>query len=85
MTTSTVSPKYQIVIPKEIRNALQLKPGQQVSLTLKEGHVEVAPILSADRLVGFLKSERPLEFQREPDRALGEKRADEPEEFTGPN
>ncbi len=30
MTTVTVSPKYQIVIPKELRERLKLKPGQKL-------------------------------------------------------
>ncbi|MGH7195956.1 MAG: AbrB/MazE/SpoVT family DNA-binding domain-containing protein [Candidatus Saccharimonadales bacterium] len=34
MNTSTVSSKYQIVIPKELRQKLQIKPGQKVSFEL---------------------------------------------------
>jgi AbrB family looped-hinge helix DNA binding protein len=37
MNTSTVSPKYQIVIPKELRRKLQIKPGQKVALEAKKG------------------------------------------------
>jgi AbrB family looped-hinge helix DNA binding protein len=32
--TSTVSPKYQVVIPKELRKKLQIQPGQKVSFSL---------------------------------------------------
>jgi AbrB family looped-hinge helix DNA binding protein len=68
MTTSLLSPKYQVVIPKEIRRALGLKPGQKLSVIEKDGHIELRPILTPEQLVGFLKGETPLEFEREPDR-----------------
>ena len=68
MTTSLLSPKYQVVIPKEIRKALDLKPGQKLSVIEKDGHIELRPILTPEQLVGFLKGETPLEFEREPDR-----------------
>jgi AbrB family looped-hinge helix DNA binding protein len=68
MTTSVLSPKYQVVIPKEIRKALNLKPGQKLSVVEKAVHVELRPILTSEQLLGFLKGETPLEFEREPDR-----------------
>lgn len=68
MTTSILSPKYQIVIPKEIRKSMKLKPGQRLQLTEKDGKIEVSPILTPEQLIGFLKGEKPLEFEREPDR-----------------
>ena len=68
MTTSLLSPKYQIVIPKEIRKSMNLKPGQRLQLTEKDGKIEIRPILTPDQLIGFLKGEKPLEFDREPDR-----------------
>ncbi len=65
MTTSLLSPKYQIVIPKEIRKALDLKPGQRLSVIEKDGHIELRPILTPERLVGFLKDQAHIAFQRE--------------------
>lgn len=70
MTTSLLSPKYQIVIPKEIRQKLALKPGQRLSVTEKNGHIELTPVLTPEQLVGILKSDKPLVFEREPDREL---------------
>ena len=71
MTTSTISPKYQIVIPKEVRRKLALEPGQKLQVTEKEGGIELRPILSPDQLIGYLKKEgKPLEFEREEDREL---------------
>ena len=65
MTTTTLSPKYQIVIPKGVRQKLALKPGQQLSVTEKDGHIELTPILTPEQLVGFLKGKTNLPFERE--------------------
>jgi len=70
MTTSLISPKYQVVIPKEIRKAMNLKPGQRLQFKQVDGKIEVRPILTADQLIGFLKGNTPLELEREPDREL---------------
>jgi len=40
MTTVTVSPKYQVVIPKEIREELKLKPGQKLQIIQFEDRIE---------------------------------------------
>jgi len=68
MTTSLLSPKYQIVIPKEIRRSMNLKPGQRLQLTETDGKIEIRPILTPEQLIGFLKGEKPLDFDREQDR-----------------
>jgi AbrB family looped-hinge helix DNA binding protein len=39
----SVSPKFQVVIPKEIREALQLFAGQRMEVRLNEGKVEFVP------------------------------------------
>ncbi len=70
MTTSVLSSKYQIVIPKHVRRKLALKPGQTLSVTERDGRIEITPVLTAEQLVGFLKSDEPLVFEREPDREL---------------
>ena len=65
MTTATLSPKYQIVIPKEIRRSLDLKPGQRISFIEKDGHIELSPVLTPDQVVGFLKDKAHIAFERE--------------------
>jgi AbrB family looped-hinge helix DNA binding protein len=70
MTTATLSPKYQIVIPKGIRNLLHLKAGQKLQVSAKGTHIEVRPILGADDLIGMLKSDKPLAFERDEDRDI---------------
>lgn len=68
MKTSLLSPKYQVVIPKEIRKALDLKPGQRLNVIEKDGHIELRPILTPERLIGYLKGDQPIEFERDADR-----------------
>lgn len=68
MTTSLLSPKYQVVIPKEIRKALDLKPGQRLNVIEKDGHIELRPTLTPEQLIGYLKKDQPLEFERDADR-----------------
>jgi AbrB family looped-hinge helix DNA binding protein len=65
MTTSILSPKYQLVIPKEIRKSLNLKPGQRLRLIEKNGHIEVRPILTPEQLIGYLKDKSHIAFERE--------------------
>ena len=55
MTTVTVSPKYQVVIPKEIRKRLKLKPGQKLQIFQIGNKLEVIPIRSIKEARGFLK------------------------------
>jgi AbrB family looped-hinge helix DNA binding protein len=44
MTTVTVSSKYQIVIPEDVRSRLKLQPGQKVVVVEKDGVVHVIPL-----------------------------------------
>lgn len=53
--TVTISPKFQVVIPKRIREALSLRPGQKV-LALRVGdRVELVPLLEPEARRGFLR------------------------------
>ena len=63
----TVSPKYQIVIPKLIRDALHLRPGQKNKMTEYDGRIELIPDRDISELKGFLKGIN-TEFVREDDR-----------------
>ena len=65
MITSLLSPKFQVVIPKEIRKSLNLKPGQRLQFTALNGKIEVRPILTPDQLIGFLQDKAHIGFERE--------------------
>lgn len=43
MTSVSISPKFQVVIPKEIRETLHLVAGQRMEVRLTEGKVEFVP------------------------------------------
>ena len=51
MKTITVSPKFQIVIPKEIRQKLEIKPGQKLQVFQSGNRIEYIIIndISASR------------------------------------
>jgi len=66
MEKVTVSTKYQVVIPKSVREQLDIRPGQQVQMVAYDGRIEVIPVRSAKELRGFL--EGPNTFKRKPDR-----------------
>jgi AbrB family looped-hinge helix DNA binding protein len=55
MTSVTVSPKYQIVIPKEIRESMGIVSGQKVQITSYQGRIEVIPLKPMKEMRGFLK------------------------------
>ena len=67
MNTVTVSPKYQVVIPKNIRDALQLRPGQKMKVIAYNGRIELIPDRDISELKGFLKGIN-TDFIREDDR-----------------
>jgi AbrB family looped-hinge helix DNA binding protein len=55
MSVVTVSPKFQVVIPRDIREALGLEPGQKVQAFEYEGRIEFVPLRPAKALRGFVK------------------------------
>ncbi len=55
MSIVTVSPKFQVVIPREIRESLRLKPGQKVQVLQYQNRVEFIPVQPMRKMRGFLK------------------------------
>lgn len=55
MDTVTVSPKFQVVIPRAIRDRLQIEVGQKVHAIAFEDRVELIPVRTAKSMRGFLK------------------------------
>lgn len=54
METITVSPKFQIAIPRAIRELLRLKPGQKLQAIAYEDRIELIPLRRAKDMRGFL-------------------------------
>jgi AbrB family looped-hinge helix DNA binding protein len=67
MQSVTVSPKYQVVIPKSVRESLKLQPGQKMQVVEYAGRIELIPERDIKELRGFLKGIK-TEFKREEDR-----------------
>jgi len=67
MQTVTVSPKFQVVIPKLIRETMRLRPGQKLTVIEYEGRIELIPDKDISDLRGFIKG-IDTEFERESDR-----------------
>lgn len=67
MAIVTVSPKFQVVIPREIREALRLEPGQKVQALQYQNRVEFIPVQPMRKMRGFLKG-IDTTIVREPDR-----------------
>lgn len=65
--TVTISPKFQVVIPKEIRNSMHLRSGQKVEILRYDNRIELIPLRPMNRMRGFLKGIK-TDVPREPDR-----------------
>jgi AbrB family looped-hinge helix DNA binding protein len=55
MDSLTISPKFQVVIPKHIRESLGLRPGQKIQAVQYGDRVELVPIVPAKQMRGFLR------------------------------
>lgn len=44
MKTVTVSPKYQVVIPSDVREALSIKPGEKMQVIKYANRIELVPV-----------------------------------------
>lgn len=67
MQTVIISPKYQVVIPKAVRETLKLKPGQRMRVIEYDNRIELIPDREISELRGFLKG-IDINFSREEDR-----------------
>ena len=67
MNMVTLSPKYQVVIPKPVRETLHLHPGEKMQVVEYEGRIELIPDRDIAELRGFLKGIN-TDFEREEDR-----------------
>ncbi len=67
MSTVTVSPKFQVVIPREIREAMRLKAGEKVQVFRFRNRLELVPVRKVASMRGFLKG-IDTTVEREPDR-----------------
>ncbi|MBK5274671.1 MAG: AbrB/MazE/SpoVT family DNA-binding domain-containing protein [Desulfuromonadales bacterium] len=67
MATVKLSPKYQVVIPREVRESLHLIPGQMMQVVAYGNRIELLPSRDISEMRGFLKG-IDTAFDREEDR-----------------
>ncbi len=67
MNAVTISPKFQVVIPREIRKSMHLKPGQKVQVVEYGNRIELVPIIEMSRLRGVAEGIN-IKYSREEDR-----------------
>jgi AbrB family looped-hinge helix DNA binding protein len=68
MGRTKVSPKFQVVIPKEIRERMGLRPGQEMQVILKGGVIILVPDRPISAMRGFVRGIRTTGFREKKDR-----------------
>ena len=64
MDTVTLSPKFQIVIPKRVRERIGLRPGEKLQVISFDDRIELIPVRPMSEMKGFLKGLDPT-FKRD--------------------
>ncbi len=67
MTAVTVSPKFQVVIPKDVRESMGITSGQKVQILTFRNRIELIPIKPMKQMEGYLKGIN-TNIKREKDR-----------------
>ncbi|PCH59909.1 MAG: AbrB family transcriptional regulator [Gammaproteobacteria bacterium] len=67
MRSVTVSPKFQVVIPKEVRDAMGIVSGQKMQMLTYRNRIELIPIKPMKKMKGLLKGIN-TEVMRDDDR-----------------
>ena len=68
MATTTISPKFQIVIPKAVREKLHLTPSQRLQVVEKGGVITLVPEVPLKSLKGTLKGMSKTDLREKKDR-----------------
>ncbi|KKM10572.1 AbrB family transcriptional regulator [Clostridiales bacterium PH28_bin88] len=64
----TISSKYQVVLPKEIRSRLNLKAGQKLQVMVKGNTITMVPLYPAHKMRGMFKGMDTGGFREEEER-----------------
>ena len=72
MLESKLTSRGRTTLPKAVREALQLKPGERVRYVIQGNQVLLLPSLPVERLFGMLKHDGPPVTLEDMDRAIGD-------------
>ncbi len=72
MVESKITARGQTTLPKAVREALSLKPGDRVRYIIGEGEVRILPVRPISKLFGRLKYDGPAVSLEEMDIAISE-------------
>lgn len=70
MSTVTVSSKFQVVIPRELRESLEIQPGQKLAVLNVNGSIRLVPIRPMRQMKGYLKGMSAAGLREKKDREL---------------
>ena len=65
---STISPKYQVSIPKALRDKLRWRPGQKLAFIPKGNGLLMIPVPSREELVGIARGANVDDYRDRNDR-----------------
>jgi len=68
MDTVTVSPKYQVVIPRVVRERARIHPGERLHVICFDDRIELVPVRPMREMKGFLRGLDPAFVRDEEDR-----------------
>ena len=72
MVESTITSKGQTTLPKSVREALGVRPGDRVRYVVSGDEVRIMPVRPLARLFGALKHDGPPRTLEDMERAIAE-------------
>jgi AbrB family looped-hinge helix DNA binding protein len=69
MSTATLSSKFQLSLPKALREAMHLQPGQQFELIPTGSVIQLVPKTTIKELRGIARGANPAKYRDRKDRA----------------
>jgi AbrB family looped-hinge helix DNA binding protein len=68
MSTATLSSKFQLSVPKAVRESMQLQPGQQFELIPMGAILQLVPKTSIKEMRGIARGANPAQYRDRADR-----------------
>ncbi len=84
MSMVTVSSKYQVVIPKQVREKANIKPGTKLQMVEVNGIIQMVPVIPILEMRGYFKGHE-IEYAREKRRSGNNKNCSAAKARTSPS